>query len=139
MLVLDTDHASELGMRSAAGVRLLNRLALAKDEAVITAITVEEQMRGWLAEIRRHTDPARQMKAYDHLVRQVEILASWIILPWDEDAIAAFSTLRAAGVRVGTQDVKIAAITLAHDATLLTRNTVDFARVPGLRFENWLD
>ena len=139
MLVLDTDHASELGMRSTAGVRLLNRLATAKDDAVITAITVEEQMRGWLAEIRRHTDPARQAKAYDHLVRQVEILGSWIILPWDEDAIAKFSTLRAAGVRVGTQDMKIAAITLAHGATLLTRNSVDFAKVPGLRFENWLD
>lgn len=96
-------------------------------------------MRGWLAEIRRHTDPARQMKAYDHLVRQVEILASWIILPWDEDAIAKFSTLRAAGVRVGTQDLKIAAIALAHDALLLTRNSLDFAKVPGLRFENWLD
>lgn len=139
MLILDTDHASELGMRSAAGVRLLNRLAVSKEDVAITAITVEEQMRGWLAEIRRHADPARQIKAYDHLVRQVEILASWVTLPWDEDAITKFSTLRAAGVRVGTQDLKIAAIALAHDALLLTRNSLDFAKVPGLRFENWLD
>jgi len=29
--------------------------------------------------------------------------------------------------------------TVAHYATLLTRNTVDFAKGPGLRFENWLD
>ncbi len=35
--------------------------------------------------------------------------------------------------------LRIASITLAHDATLLTRNSVDFAQVPGLRFENWLD
>ena len=126
-------------MRSPAGVRLLNRLAVANDDAVITAITVEEQMRGWLAEIRRHTDPARQAKAYDHLVRQIEILSSWIILPWDEDAIAKFSMLRTASIRVGTQDMKIAAITLAHGATLLTRNSVDFSKVPGLRSENWLD
>ena len=27
---------------------------------------------------------------------------------------------------------------LAIDATLLTANTVDFERIPGLRFENWL-
>jgi tRNA(fMet)-specific endonuclease VapC len=36
-------------------------------------------------------------------------------------------------------DLKIASIALAHDATLLTRNTRDFAQVPGLRIENWLD
>lgn len=27
----------------------------------------------------------------------------------------------------------------AHDATILTRNAVDFAQVSGLHFENWLD
>ncbi|MFZ2279272.1 MAG: type II toxin-antitoxin system VapC family toxin [Prosthecobacter sp.] len=47
--------------------------------------------------------------------------------------------LRRDGVRIGTHDLKIACITLAHDALLLTRNTVDFAQVPGLRFENWAD
>jgi predicted nucleic acid-binding protein len=35
--------------------------------------------------------------------------------------------------------LKIACIILAHDDELLTRNTTDFAQVPGLRFENWLD
>ena len=51
----------------------------------------------------------------------------------------AFNHLREQGVRVGTQDMKIASIALAHDVRLLTRNTLDFAKVPGLRFENWLD
>jgi predicted nucleic acid-binding protein len=36
-------------------------------------------------------------------------------------------------------DLKIACIVLAHDATLLTRNTTDFAQVPELRADNWLD
>jgi tRNA(fMet)-specific endonuclease VapC len=36
-------------------------------------------------------------------------------------------------------DLKIAAINLVHDAILLTRNLVDFAKIPGLRVENWLD
>ena len=139
MVVLDTDHASELGMRSAAGLRLLDRINQSREAPVITAITVEEQMRGWLAEIRRQTDPALQITPYHHLVRQVELLASWTILPWDQDSVAIFVSLRKQGVRAGTQDLKIAAITLAHDARLLTRNTVDFIKVPGLRFENWLD
>jgi tRNA(fMet)-specific endonuclease VapC len=36
-------------------------------------------------------------------------------------------------------DLKLAAIALIHDALLLTANRRDFERVPGLRFENWLD
>ena len=47
--------------------------------------------------------------------------------------------LRDQRIRIGTHDLKIASIVLAHDATLLTRNTVDFAKVPGLRIQNWLD
>ena len=51
----------------------------------------------------------------------------WSILPLDDESAATFVRLRAQGIRIGTQDLKIAAITLAHDATLLTRNTGDFA------------
>ena len=63
MVVLDTDHASELGFRSAAGLRLLERLTATGEDAVITAITVEEQLRGWLAQIHRASHPAKQIAA----------------------------------------------------------------------------
>lgn len=36
-------------------------------------------------------------------------------------------------------DLKIAAICMAHEATLLTRNVTDFKNITGLRVENWLD
>lgn len=36
-------------------------------------------------------------------------------------------------------DLRIACIALAHDATLVTRNTKDFAHVPNLKVENWAD
>lgn len=139
MVVLDTDHASELGYRSAAGSRLLARLSASGEETVITVVTVEEQLRGRLAEIRRRNDPDAQIVAYERLVRQVELHASWLVLPWDTDAADRFKRFRVQGLRVGTQDLKIACIVLAHDATLLTRNLTDFAPIPGLRVENWLD
>lgn len=139
MFVLDTDHLSELEVRSPAGLRLLRRLEQSREDAVITAVTCEEQLRGWLAEIHRQKRPRDQITGYARLIRTIETLARWTILPLDDESSAAFDSLTKQRVRIGTNDLKIAAITLAHDATLLTRNTRDFAKVPGLRFENWLE
>ena len=139
MLVLDTNHVSELFFRSAAGDRLLARLTGNAADAATTAVTVEESLRGWLAEIRRQDEARQQISAYSRLVRQVELFASWLVLPWDEEAADNFDRLNHLRQKVGTQDLKIACIALAHDATLLSRNMEDFAHVPGLRVENWLD
>lgn len=139
MFVLDTNHVSELIYRTAAGLRLLQRLDGSNQDVTISAITVEESLRGWLAEIRRNAEPRNQIAAYQRLIRQVEVFASWLVLPWDEDAVDCFDSLKSLRQQVGTQDLKIACICLAHDATLLTRNVNDFTPVPGLRVENWLD
>lgn len=139
MFVLDTNHVSELTYRTTAGLRLLQKLDASNQDAAVTAITVEESMRGWLAEIRRRTDPRTQIAAYQRLIRQVEVFASWLVLPWDHDAADRFDSLKPFRQQVGTQDLKIACICLAHGATLLTRNIDDFKPVPGLRVENWLD
>jgi tRNA(fMet)-specific endonuclease VapC len=42
-------------------------------------------------------------------------------------------------IRIGTADHKIAAIAIVTDALLLTANRRDFEKVPGLRFDNWMD
>jgi tRNA(fMet)-specific endonuclease VapC len=139
LLVLDTDHFSELTRESAGGKRLTAMLEAAGGNHAVTIITVEEQMRGWLAEINRRSDLTRQIFPYAKLQRQVELYASWMILPWDAEAAASFTRFRGEGVRIGSLDLKIACIALAHDVMLLTRNTSDFSKVPGLRFENWLD
>ena len=62
----------------------------------------------------------------------MDFFASWLVLPWDDDAADQFDKLKARRLRIGTQDLKIACIALAHEATLLTRNLADFRQVPGL-------
>lgn len=96
-------------------------------------------MRGRVAEIARHPNPHHQIISYARLQRQVEVLASWLILPLDAESAEMFLNFRRQGIRIGSMDLKIACIVLAHDAALLTRNAADFSKVPGLRFENWLD
>ena len=59
------------------------------------------------------------------------------MLDFTNEAAAVFRQLVRARLGVGTMDLKIAAITLTNDATLLTRNVSDFGRIPGLRFEDW--
>lgn len=139
MLVLDTNHVSELGYGTPAGLRLRDRLLATAEDTATTIITVEEQLRGWLAEIHRLTDPHRQILAYRRLHERVEFFARWTVLPWDTAAADLFRDCRSQGIRVGTMDLKIACITLVHDATLLSRNTADFSQIPGLRVANWLD
>ena len=139
MLVLDTNHVSELGYGTPAGLRLRERLLASAEDTATTIVSVEEQLRGWLAEIHRLAAPHQQIRAYQRLHERIGFFAAWVVLPWDTVAADLFLRFRREGVRIGSMDLKIACITLVHGATLLTRNTSDFAQVAGLRVENWLE
>jgi len=59
------------------------------------------------------------------------------VLDFDELAATEFERLQKLRLRIGTMDLKIASIALAHNATLLSRNLKDFSKVPGLQVEDW--
>jgi tRNA(fMet)-specific endonuclease VapC len=139
MLVLDTDHLVEYQKgTSAEAYRLKRRLEQSGQPYATTIITVEEMMRGWMAAVRRLNDPRRQVSAYRKLRQLFQFFAAWSILDWNDAAVDHFEHLKLAKIRVGTMDLRIASIALASQAILLTRNTVDFARVPGLLVDDWL-
>jgi tRNA(fMet)-specific endonuclease VapC len=138
MLVLDTDHLTEIDRGSPIGASLRLRLASSNEDVFATIISAEEQIRGWLAQISRTRDLRKQVDAYARFQRRLVFYASWRVLPWTNQAAERFNELRASGVRIGTMDLKIAAITLTEGATLLSRNLGDFRQVPGLTAEDWL-
>lgn len=77
------------------------------------------------------------------LSRQAEvILGDMSVRPFDVPADQAYADIRraleVAGKPIGANDLLIAAHALSLDATLVTDNTREFERVPGLKIENWL-
>lgn len=139
MILLDSDHCTALfDDRHASHRILVERLAQALDDEAIPVVSIEEQLRGWLALINRQRDPLSQVLPYERLVRLLTVLCQWEIAPWTPNAAVRFAALRKSRLRVGTQDLKIAAIALEQDALLLSANLRDFEQVPGLNVENWL-
>jgi tRNA(fMet)-specific endonuclease VapC len=139
MVVLDTDHISLLE-RSATpeSQRLIRRLTtIAPEEAAVTIVSYEEQTRGWMAYLARSRTLARQVEAYARLKRHLYVYRAIPVLDFDSMAAIEYEKLRRARIRIGTMDLKIAAITLANGAVLLTRNLKDFREVPGLHVEDW--
>jgi len=68
-------------------------------------------------------------------------LAPFPMLPFDKAAAIAYGRIRAdlarRGQLIGPNDLLIAAVALAMASTVVTHNTGEFARVPGLLVEDW--
>ena len=69
-------------------------------------------------------------------------LAPLTILPFDTPAVWAYGGLRAdlerRGTPIGALDTMVAAHALSQQAVLVTNNTREFAKVPGLHLDNWV-
>jgi tRNA(fMet)-specific endonuclease VapC len=65
----------------------------------------------------------------------------YVSLPFDDLAAEHYGRIRAHLTRLGTpigpNDVMIASIAIANGLTLVTHNTNEFSRVPGLSLEDW--
>jgi tRNA(fMet)-specific endonuclease VapC len=139
MILLDSDHVSVLiDHRDARRPALRARLDEVVENRALPIVVVEEQLRGWLAAIRRFPNVHRQITPYLRLAKALDFLLEWNIVVWNEPAADHFICLRAARIRIGTQDLKIACTALAYDALLLSANLRDFNQVPGLHVESWL-
>ena len=97
----------------------------------VSVVTLAELEYGVSASSR----PAKNREALDQFVSPLEVA------PFDRDATAAYGRLRAAlekrGQMIGSMDLLIAAHAVSLDVRLVTHNSREFGRVPGLRIEDW--
>ena len=140
MIILDTDHINTLQIAKGPAFDTLlgNMMGSSDQDFVTTVITLEEQMRGWMALINKSRDIERQVHPYQRLGNLVQFFARWTLLPFDEEATNQFRRLRDHKIRIGTMDLKIAAIALSQSALVLSANLRDFRQVPNLRVEDWM-
>jgi tRNA(fMet)-specific endonuclease VapC len=130
LYLLDTNACVAYLRRADSPVR--QRLAQHDPADIVVCSVVYAELRyGAL----RNADPARAQ------AQLASFLANFVSLPLDdpaaEVAAAVRADLAAKGTPIGPHDLLIAAIALANNLTLITRNTREFRRVDGLRLEDW--
>lgn len=83
--------------------------------------------------------PAKTRKERENQL--LYFLSMLMVHVWDENAARAYACihtdLQARGLMIGNMDLLIAAHAKSLGATLVTNNEREFARVEGLKLENW--
>jgi len=133
--ILDTNVLSE-ATRPTPHAGVMANLSRFESELTLAAPVWHELRFGWLRM------PAGQRR--DAIGRFVQDVAGQLpVLPYDAQAARIHAELRIqreqSGQTLAFVDGQIAAIAIAHGATLVTRNTRDFAGLTGLRMVDWFE
>jgi tRNA(fMet)-specific endonuclease VapC len=137
--LFDTDHISIRQRKAGSGYSniVAHAAPYQAEDFAYSIVSFGEQTRGANAYVKAARQPSELVWRYRLLETVLNDYAVMTVLPFDAAAAATFSRLAAARLRVGAMDLRIASIALSRGLTLLTRNTRDFARVPGLATEDW--
>lgn len=110
-------------------------------ELSLPVVVVEEVMRGRLNAIRQAQSKKKIIELTEAYIRfsySVEAAAHFPILHYTSNADILLQEWRSQKIKVGSQDLRIAAICVSQNIKLATRNRHDFERVPGLTLEYWI-
>lgn len=132
MYVVDTDHLGVLQRASDPAYSVLSRRISqhAQTDFYVTIVSFHEQILGWNAYIARAKDQGGVVRGCRRLEAILADFSRAQVLPFDDQAAEVFDVLRRQRIRIGTMDLRIAAIPRSKNMTVLTRNLVDFQRVP---------
>lgn len=115
-----------------AVLKRLEQTVLRNHRIVVSAITYAEMRFG---AVGKKASP-RHAKLVDAFCARLDA-----VLAWDRAAVDATTEIKvalaAAGTPIGPNDTAIAGHAIAAGAILVTNNTREFARVPGLELEDW--
>ena len=136
--LLDTDHLSILQRKAGSDyLRLSTWMAqfTALDFACCV-VSLHEQVVGAHAFLNQAKNSAGLIRGYLLLARLPRDYLAYALLPFDAPSAVIYDGLLAQNLRIGTMDLRLAAIALSRNVTVLTRNQRDFGRVPRLKIED---
>lgn len=139
MFLLDTDHIVIVQQQTQPHYEhLIEQVRqYPKTDFYVSIVSFHEQVMGWNAYLSRAKKAADVVRGYSKLGEMLANFCEAQIAAFDQPAAEAFADLRKRRVRIGTMDLRIAAIALSRRMTVLTRNVGDFGKVPGLIVEDW--
>jgi tRNA(fMet)-specific endonuclease VapC len=139
VFIFDTDHLGILQRKNEPELsRIRDKMGrFVSRDFFVTIVSFHEQVAGWYDHLAKAKKQRDIVFAYGLFGDVLADFAALQVLDYGDRASAGFVSLVKQRIRVGTMDLRIASIALANNMTLLTRNTVDFERVPGLRIEDW--
>ncbi len=115
-----------------AGKAIADRLAALQESEILLCSLVKAEL--WHGAEKFGNRESR-------LAKLAEVFARYNSLPFDDAAARHYAAVRhdleTRGQVIGPNDLKIAAICLAHGLTLVSNNTSEFSRVAGLKAEDW--
>jgi tRNA(fMet)-specific endonuclease VapC len=136
--VIDTDHISLVLRRHP---QVTQRFRQEIQMLGITIISVQETFNGWAGKVNLVKNEAERITAYSHLHRSASFFQTIQLLNYDQSASDTYQRLitntPALAKKRLDKDMRIAAIALANQAIVVTRNYRDFNLVPGLQIEDW--
>jgi tRNA(fMet)-specific endonuclease VapC len=140
MYLLDTNHISCWQRGRGNGYEQLVSHLRARDpsEVFVSIISFHEQVVGWNSYLARAKSPEAIVKAYSQFELILGDFSNMQKLSFDAKSMDVFLELKAQCLRVSTMDLRIASIAIANQITLVTNNTVDFARIQNLSLEDWM-
>lgn len=108
------------------------------DQIFVCIVSFHELVNGWNAYSVKKKNSESLVRTYFEFENILRDFSAMQLLSFDRKAAEVFDELNQQRLRVGSMDLRIAAIAIANQMTLLTQNTVDFERIPGLSIEDWL-
>ena len=133
--VLDTDTFTLMSHHH-SGVTV-RALSSPPECVTVSIVTVQEAFIGRYNKIKRAKTPEDLVAAYERLAETIKLLRVVPTLSYHGLAAEKFAELRKAYRRMAKNDLQIAAITMSHDATLVTCNFADLGQIEGLSIEDW--
>jgi len=120
-------------LRQKDPVFMQNALRHPSTDLALCSVAIAELLYG-----AHHGSPARKVA---NLALVAQLRGQFVSLPFNDLAAEEYGQVRnqlaTLGTPIGANDLMIASIALANGLTIVTHNTNEFSRVPGLKLEDW--